>query len=121
MKKTFLFIILALISIICTIFIFTNNKVHQLEREVLLYLEKQGYDRDDIQEIKGKISKAPLYNITVIFKDEPRVQYHYTRLDDQGIRQYDATRFYDEKYNYKHLEPHLLKYLQSTGNSGSSG
>ena len=96
-------IILTVILLLLSLFsyIFVKVKLSNLRNEVYNHLEEQGYTNNDLNSVKAIFSKQPVFGVKVIFKDEPRVIYMYTRINGDIVQKYHTTI---SNYSYKHLE-----------------
>ncbi|TPG73490.1 DUF3139 domain-containing protein [Brevibacillus laterosporus] len=65
---------------------YNKYTLYSLEKDTFHYLiSEKGYKETEIKSISGKISKAPVYSIEVIFNDEPDVTYIYRKKESGQI------------------------------------
>ncbi|MFD7524099.1 DUF3139 domain-containing protein [Paenibacillus chitinolyticus] len=119
-KRTILLVISLLFLFIGSIIVFMNLTAAKLENEVRSYLTSKGYEEHQIQKMDGKISIQPVYQVVVIFADEPNVTYYYgskkyySILPSEGedkVFQLSVTRFIGQNYEYKHIEPNVKEQI----------
>lgn len=72
-----------------------------VEKEVIEYLEENGYAREDLKVFKShygkpKVSGAYDPRLFVVFKDEPNVAYLYLKLRGGNVVQYCSAETYSE-------------------------
>jgi hypothetical protein len=117
-KKLFIIITLSIgILVVATpigIFAFIKINLYTLEKDTTHYLLVQkGLDKTSIMSIKPEFSKAPLFSVNVIFKDEPDNIYYY-RKDNGQVFQYSHSSFNSNINNkYKYAEYTNYKTLSS--------
>jgi ABC-type cobalt transport system substrate-binding protein len=94
MKKKVTISILLVISIILIPFIYIEIKKNSYRQQIQTYLaEEKGYELDEIQLIQGKYHPfgLPKYWVTVVFKNEPNIEYAYFTNHAKGQFEYYNT------------------------------
>ena len=87
--KIYLFITIALIIILLSPFIYLEVNKKLYENKVTDYLtEEQGYNKEDLTSVDGVfVFKTPNFYVTVVFENEPYVEYIYFAYEE--VTQFD--------------------------------
>lgn len=102
---TRIFIVLPFLIILALIgtAVVVGINLHQLERKTWHYLtDERDYKDEDIEQIKARLGKLPLYQAHVTFQDEPQNIYVYRRIQDRIIQIEPSSHYSPEQY--KHAE-----------------
>ncbi len=71
-------LILLIVLLAMSPFLYVEIKIYHDEQKIKSYLlNEKGYTEKEIFSIEGKLAKAPLFPITVIFNDEKHIEYEY--------------------------------------------
>jgi len=108
MKKKLVFLVTCVIIVILIGYGIISYLKSAQTKDVEAYLQSEGYSTSDMSSIQTEISKAPLFNTKVIFKDESNVIYYYWKVGDkvrQGTPEVLGVDVNDQdSYKYKHKE-----------------
>ncbi|WP_193769141.1 DUF3139 domain-containing protein [Metasolibacillus meyeri] len=108
-------VFLALSLLVFSGFLYVEIKKMNLEKKVEEYLiNDSGYKLQEIESIEGRFSKLPVWSVSVVFKDENNLIYHY-RIEFNKVEQFSISTaknvsesfrksFLKKEIEFKHFE-----------------
>lgn len=109
------FVFLVLLLLIFSGFFYVEIKKMNLEKKVEEYLiNDRGYKPQEIESIEGRFSKLPVWSVSVVFKDEHNLIYHY-KVESNKVEQFTVSTaknvsesfqksFLKSEIEFKHFE-----------------
>lgn len=109
MKKKVLIILSIIVVLFIASFAYVSLKTKKLDKQMVTYIEEKGYCREDLTKLDvshslfGAIKLEGGWNISIVYKDEPYVDYSYT-IEKGKVTMSGFSGDIKDKSRLKHLD-----------------